>query len=100
MNLIHEGPANVRDPLSVCGCRLHLVTLPIADTKDRLICRDWVDKNTFTRLIDWPYQARYRSGILYSYASIYEPKIHEYAKLENLPRWGRNQSRDAPQEGE
>jgi hypothetical protein len=84
-HFIHHGPANVRDPLSQCGCTLHRVALPLAATDQLLICREWKDHKTASRLVDWPKQGQYKSGILYAYPSIYQPDTAEFAKFDQLP---------------
>jgi hypothetical protein len=84
-NFVHRGPANISDPLSQCGCTLHRIQLPIAATAQLLICRDWKDHKTGSRLVDWPKQGQYKPGILYAYPSIYHSETTEFAKLNELP---------------
>jgi hypothetical protein len=60
--------------------------IPCPETKNYLICRDWVDYKTGQRLIDWPTANRYKAGILYSYKSSYSPDTDVFAFFEALPK--------------
>ena len=85
VNYVHRGPPNVRDPASYSGCRLHHVTLPIAQTDQMLICREYTDRRTMKQLDHWRDVKMPREGILYAYPSAYSPNFVEYAKLDQLP---------------
>jgi hypothetical protein len=77
-------PRIIGDPTNKCVCALHKVVLPYSDTSDLLICRDWVDYKSKRRLIDWSNASRYKSGVLYSYTTIYSPETSEVSPLVQL----------------
>ena len=83
--VVHETPS-IRDPQAKIVCDLHQVRLPYSQTNDLLICRDWTDRKTRDRLVDWPTQARYKAGILYAYPSIYAPALVEFREFSQLQK--------------
>src|SRR4051812_25907716 len=78
------SPRIVGDPTNKCACALHKVALPYSETSGLLICRDWTDYKSGRRLVDWPSASRYKSGVLYSYESIYSAETNEVGPLSQL----------------
>lgn len=79
-------PVNVRSGDTRSICKFHKVYLPLAQTNDLLVCRDWHDYRSDDRLADWSSLRPFEPGILYAFKSMYEPKLTFFANLEELPR--------------
>jgi len=84
-----SAPVNVRDPKSRCICRLYGVVLPLAETGDLLLCREWKHHRANYSL-GFIARIRYKAGMLYAFAHDYiRPK--PWRPIEDLPKVGGNQ---------
>jgi hypothetical protein len=60
-----ENPVRLDDPRTKCICRLHRVVLPLSETPQLLLCREWTHHRTGANL---GFLARmiYRPGMVYA----------------------------------